>query len=300
MINLPLDWKPGEQGPIGVFDSGYGGLTVLKELQARFPAQDFIYLGDNARAPYGTRSFETIYHYCLEAVKHLFDRGCPLVIFACNTASAKALRTIQQKHLGPSPQRRVLGIIRPMTESLAQAQPLQGSIGILGTSGTVSSNSYLIELSKLAPQLEVFQQACPMWVPLVENQELDNSATDYFIDKYISQILEKSPQIEKLILACTHYPLLQTRIESYLAKRGLAHIQVLTQGEVVADKLQSYLNQHREMAMKLSQNSKTQYLTTETTQLFNERASLFLGQEIQSQHAYLQPCADNRLSSRSN
>lgn len=297
MISLNDQWDPSQTGPIGVFDSGYGGLTVLKELQMKFPQHDFLYLGDNARAPYGTRSFETIHHYCLEAVQYLFEAQCPLVLFACNTASAKALRTLQQKHLSPDPQRRVLGIIRPVTEHITQLNPK--AVGILGTTGTVQSQSYQIELAKMAPQMKVYQQACPMLVPLIENQELNNPASHYFIEKYLQELLLKaSPDkqirnttIEQIVLACTHYPILLSAMKRQLKSWGLGQIQLISQGQIVAQKLEDYLGKHPQMLSQLSVSSKakTRYLTTETHSLFNQRASLFLDQKIESDHVYLKP-----------
>ena len=218
--------------PIGVFDSGYGGLTVLKEMVARLPQYDYIYLGDNARAPYGTRSFETVYHYTLECVQWLFRSGCPLVILACNTASAKALRTIQQKDLPRiAPEKRVLGVIRPTTEIVGNFTRT-GKIGILATRGTVLSESYPIEIGKFFPDVRVFQQACPMWVPIVENNEIDNPGTDYFVKEYMDQLSAQSGEIDTVLLACTHYPLLKRKIEQFIP----AGSTLVSQGEIVAGK----------------------------------------------------------------
>ena len=204
------------KGPIGIFDSGYGGLTVLKEIRTTLPRYDYIYLGDNARAPYGPRSFDTVYHYTLECVRWFFDQGCPLLVLACNTASAKALRTIQQKdlqHLDPT--KRVLGVIRPTTEVIGNFSTTK-RVGILGTAGTVLSNSYPIEIEKFFPEVQVFQEACPMWVPLVENNEHHSAGADYFIKKHLDALLEQDTSIDAVLLACTHYPLLTEKIQKYL------------------------------------------------------------------------------------
>lgn len=266
--------------PIGVFDSGYGGLTVLKELVAHMPAYDYLYLGDNARAPYGSRSFDTVYEYTLECVKHLFDRGCELVVLACNTASAKALRTIQQKDLAAiDPQKRVLGVIRPTTEVVGNYSK-SGHVGVLATSGTVSSESYRIEIEKLFPQLHVFQEACPMWVPLIENNELNNEGTEYFVKKYIERLFAQSRYIDTIILACTHYPILKPAIEKHLP----AGITLLSQGTIVAHSLQDYLARHVAMDQRISKTGKLDFLTTDSTEIFDTHASLFFGAEVRSQH----------------
>ncbi len=266
--------------PIGVFDSGYGGLTVLKELVAHMPAYDYLYLGDNARAPYGSRSFDTVYEYTLECVKHLFDRGCELVVLACNTASAKALRTIQQKDLAAiDPQKRVLGVIRPTTEVVGNYSK-SGHVGVLATSGTVSSESYRIEIEKLFPQLHVFQEACPMWVPLIENNELNNEGTEYFVKKYIERLFAQSRYIDTIILACTHYPILRPAIEKHLP----AGITLLSQGTIVAHSLQDYLARHVAMDQRITKTGKLDFLTTDSTEIFDTHASLFFGAEVRSQH----------------
>jgi glutamate racemase len=269
-----------KQGPIGVFDSGYGGLTVLKEIVKELPQYDYLYLGDNARAPYGPRSFETVYQYTLECVKHLFDKGCNLVILACNTASAKALRTIQQRDL-PSidPSRRVLGVIRPTSEIIGNYTKTN-QVGILATSGTVSSASYLLEIEKFFPEVKVFQEACPMWVPLVENNEFDNAGADYFIKKHLDNILAKSSDIDVLLLACTHYPLLMKKIKQFLP----SHIRVLSQGEIVARSLKDYLLRHPELEKVCSKNGSRTFYTTDSAEQFDERASIFFGDAINSQH----------------
>ncbi|HMP30131.1 MAG TPA: glutamate racemase, partial [Saprospiraceae bacterium] len=227
--------------PIGVFDSGFGGLTVLKEIQNLLPQYDYLYLGDNARAPYGNRGFDTVYQYTLEAVKWLFAQGCDLVIIACNTASAKALRNIQQLDLPKiAPDKRVLGVIRPTTEIIGKLSKT-GHLGIFATKGTVISESYLIEIAKLYPQMNVSQEACPLFVPLIENNEHINPGADYFIKKYIDNILQKDPKIDTLLLACTHYPVLADKIKSFLPH----HINVVQQGPIVAESLKNYLSRHQ-------------------------------------------------------
>ena len=269
-----------QQGPIGVFDSGYGGLTVLKEFVRQLPAYDYLYLGDNARAPYGGRSFETVYHYTLECVRHLFDLGCPLVILACNTASAKALRTIQQNDLPRlSPDRRVLGVIRPTTEIVGQ-YTLTGEVGILGTVGTVTSESYPIEIAKFYPDLKVFQQACPLWVPLVENGEANGEGTDYFIKKYLDQLMAQSPRIDTLVLGCTHYPLLVDKIRAYVPP----HMRIISQGEIVARSLADYLERHPAMEARLRRGSSLTFYTTETPGSFERLAGIFFDQALKANH----------------
>lgn len=264
--------------PIGVFDSGYGGLTVLKELKNTLPNYDFLYLGDNARAPYGTRSFDTVYHYTLQSVKQLFEMGCELVILACNTASAKALRTIQQKDLPLiSSQKRVLGVIRPTTELIGNYSNTK-SIGIFATSGTVASDSYKIEIQKFFPNLNVFQQACPMWVPLIENNEITGDGVNYFVKKYVNQLLSQSSEIDTIVLACTHYPILKSVIESHLP----AHIKVISQGEIVANSLKDYLTRHSNLDDIISKHSDVKFYTTDSASLFDEHASLFFGSEVKS------------------
>ena len=262
-------------GPIGVFDSGYGGLTILDQIRAQMPEYDYLYLGDNARTPYGTRSFEVVYEFTLQAVKKLFELSCPLVILACNTASAKALRTIQQNNL-PSidPTRRVLGVIRPTAECIGELTQTR-HIGILATSGTIKSESYPMEVHKLFPDVKVTGEACPMWVPLVENNEFDSEGADYFIQKNINQLLEKDPQIDTIILGCTHYPLLLKKIRQFTPE----HIQLVPQGEYVAHSLQDYLKRHPEMDARCSKNGISRFLTTESTAKFEESASIFLNQE---------------------
>ncbi|MES2514995.1 MAG: glutamate racemase [Bacteroidota bacterium] len=266
--------------PIGVFDSGYGGLTVLKELVNTLPEYDYLYLGDNARAPYGSRSFDTVYEYTLECVKALFDQGCELVVLACNTASAKALRTIQQKDLPMmAPNKRVLGVIRPTTEVIGNYSKTN-EVGIFATTGTVTSESYIIEIEKFFPHIKVFQEACPMWVPLIENNELNNDGTEYFVKKHVDQLFAQSKNIDTIILGCTHYPLLKPVIEKYLPE----HIQLLTQGKIVADGLMDYLSRHPEMETRLSKNTKRDFYTTDSSNSFDSHASLFFGQTVKSRH----------------
>ncbi len=264
--------------PIGVFDSGYGGLTVLKELVETLPQYDFLYLGDNARTPYGTRSFDVVYKYTLQAVKYLFDQGCPLIIIACNTASAKALRNIQMldlPHLAPD--RRVLGVIRPSVEKVAEITK-NGHVGVLGTVGTVVSESYPIELQKWSGGhvKSTVQEACPMWVPLVENNEINTEGAEYFVRKNIENILLKDPEMDTLILGCTHYPLLEELIRKYVP----AHIEILKQGHIVAEKLVDYLERHPKMEERLSRGGKVEYQTTEAADNFKSKASLFMGRDV--------------------
>ncbi|MCE5179432.1 MAG: glutamate racemase [Porphyromonadaceae bacterium] len=270
-------------GAIGIFDSGYGGLTVLSEIKSLMPEYDYIYLGDNARAPYGSRSFESVYEFTLEAVEWFFSHGCPLVILACNTASAKALRTIQQVDLPDiNPSGRVLGVIRPTAESLTGLS-LTNHIGILGTEGTIQSGSYEIEVQKLHPQLAVTGEACPMWVPLVENREFDKPGADYFLKQHIDRILEKDPLIDTLILGCTHYPLLMPGIKRFLP----AGVKVIAQGSYVATSLKDYLNRHPEMEERCTKNGTVRYFTTESPEKFKQQASLFLNEQVDAEKATL-------------
>jgi len=271
--------------PIGVFDSGYGGLTILKEFLNDLPGYDFIYLGDNARAPYGSRSFEVVYEYTLQAVTKLFEMGCPMVILACNTASAKALRTIQQNDLSAlGSDRRVLGVIRPAVEAIGQITK-NGHVGILGTVGTVLSNSYPIELDKWAGGrvVKTTQEACPIWVPLVENNEVDSPGTEYFVSKNIQNLLTADPEIDAIILGCTHYPLLMPLIRKYVPKG----IQILEQGKVVSSSLVSYLLRHPEIDQKITKSGIVRYYTTENIDIFEKNATLFIGREIKSEKIIL-------------
>ncbi len=269
-----------QPGPIGVFDSGYGGLTVFREIIRMLPEYDYIYLGDNARAPYGPRSFETIYEYTLECVEHLFAMGCPLVILACNTASAKALRSIQQNDLPRmAAHRRVLGVVRPTSE-IAGSFTQSGHIGILATRGTVVSESYILEIQKFFPQLQVFQEACPMWVPLVENNEHLSPGANYFVEKHISRLLAQSDQVDAIILGCTHYPLLIPKIRQFLPD----HIRLVAQGEIVAERLADYLVRHPEMDLQLARNGGRRFFTTETPGDFNAKAGIFLDDVVNAEH----------------
>jgi glutamate racemase len=268
------------QTPIGIFDSGYGGLTILDDITKIMPGYDFIYLGDNARTPYGTRSFDVVYQFTLAAVKKLFQMGCRLVILACNTASAKALRTIQQNDLPKiDPERRVLGVIRPSVENI-KIYSKNNHIGILGTEGTVVSESYPLEINKLFPDIITIQEACPMWVPLVENNEINTPGADYFIKKNMSNLLKKDKKIDTIILACTHYPLLLHKIRKFLPK----HVQIISQGEIVANSLLDYLNRHPEIQTLCSQNSSVSYYTTENPEIFKKRVKIFLDRDITVRH----------------
>ncbi|HEY4875729.1 MAG TPA: glutamate racemase, partial [Puia sp.] len=269
--------------PIGVFDSGYGGLTILKDLENKLPAYDFIYLGDNARAPYGTRSFESVYRYTLECVKWFFDNGCPLVVLACNTASAKALRTIQQNDLPKmNPGNRVLGVIRPTTEIIGNLTKTN-NIGILATNGTVQSNSYKIEIEKFFPGLNVFQQACPMWVPLIENNEHNSAGADYFVKEGIDKLMSQSENIDTILLGCTHYPLLINKIKQYVSPE----IQIVSQGKIVADSLADYLKRHPEIDGRCSKSGEIVFYTTDSTEDFNNHAAIFYGKTVKSNHLSL-------------
>lgn len=262
--------------PIGVFDSGFGGLTVLKELERVLPQYDFLYLGDNAHAPYGNRSFDTVYAYTLEAVQWLFDQGCPLVVLACNTASAKALRTIQQKDL-PSlgTGRRVLGVIRPVTEIVGK-WTRSGHIGILATAGTVASQSYVIEITRYFPGVTVVQEACPMWVPLVENNEYNSDGADYFVRQHLDRLFAADPRIDTIVLGCTHYPLLKHKIRACLPPG----ISMVSQGAIVAERMADYLNRHPEIANRCSRRGRRDFYTSEKAEIFDRLATLFYGREI--------------------
>ena len=264
------------KGPIGVFDSGYGGLTILKEIRKLLPEYDFMYLGDNARTPYGTRSFEVVYEFTLQAVIRLFELGCPLVILACNTASAKALRSIQQNDLPYlDNSRRVLGVIRPTAESIGKAT-VSRHVGILATSGTIKSESYPMEIKKLYPDIKVTGVACPMWVPLVENKEFDSDGADFFVKKYINELLEKDNQIDTIVLGCTHYPLLIDKIREFTPDG----IRIITQGEYVADSLKDYLKRHNEINSRCTKGGNCHFLTTESVEKFKESASIFLHEDV--------------------
>lgn len=280
--------------PIGVFDSGYGGLTVLRELVRALPDYDYLYLGDNARTPYGTRSFETVYAYTLECVTYLFEQGCRLVVVACNTASAKALRNIQQldlprlypgrsasdetvgeSTLGTLPSRRVLGVIRPTAETIGQYTQT-GHVGILATTGTVTSESYLVEIGKFFPELSITQEACPMWVPLIENGEADHPGADYFVKQHLDRLLTRDPQIDTILLACTHYPLLLPKLQALLPNV----IQPISQGPIVARSLVDYLHRHPAIAEQCTRQGTQRFLTTDSPTDFSRQASLFWGEPV--------------------
>ena len=265
-------------GPIGVFDSGYGGLTILSEIRRRLPQYDYLYLGDNARAPYGSRSFEIIYEFTLQAVRHLFDAGCHLVILACNTASAKALRSIQQRDLPEiDPTRRVLGVIIPSAEALGRLSESR-HVGVVATPGTVNSRSYSIETAKLHPDISVTEVACPMWVPLIENNEASSPGADYFVRKYCDEVLRADPLIDILLLGCTHYPLLLPKIREHMPER----VSIVPQGHIVADSLADYLRRHPEMEERCSKGGTARFLTTESTEKFDALASMFLSDSVKS------------------
>ena len=270
-------------GPIAVFDSGYGGLTVLNKIRKHLPQYDYIYLGDNARTPYGTRSFEVVYEYTLQAVRRLFDMGAHLVILACNTASAKALRNIQQKDLPLiDPHRRVLGVIRPSVEKVGELCN-SGHIGVLGTTGTVQSESYILEIHKLFPNISVTQEACPMWVPLVENNEFESAGADYFVKKNVDVLMGKDPHIDTIILGCTHYPLLVPKIKQYLPKG----VNIIEQGDIVGESLKDYLNRHPEMHAKCSKSGTVQFYTTESVEKFKQTAGIFFNGDINVEKIHL-------------
>lgn len=269
--------------PIGVFDSGYGGLTILKALINKLPQYDYLYLGDNARAPYGSRSYETVYNYTLECVKWLLKQNCPLIILACNTASAKALRTIQQNDLeGLNSDARVLGVIRPTTEIIGNCTETK-SIAILATSGTVQSQSYLIEIEKFFPDIKVTQEACPMWVPLVENNEHTSEGADYFIKQNIDKVLLAEPEVDTILLACTHYPLIRDKIQKFLP----GNIKLISQEVIVAESLEKYLERHPEIEIKISRKAIKLFYTTDSTEDFNIKATTFYGEKVSSLHAHL-------------
>jgi glutamate racemase len=269
--------------PIGVFDSGYGGLTVLKEIISKLPQYDYIYLGDNARAPYGNRSFDTVYHYTLQCVQWFFSQGCSLVILACNTASAKALRTIQQNDLPRiDPAKRVLGVIRPTTEMIGNFSETK-NVGILATNGTVASDSYPVEIAKFFPEIKVYQEACPLWVPLIENNEHQNGGADFFVKKNLENIFRKGSDIDVILLGCTHYPLLNEKIQEYLPPG----VKLISQGEIVADSLADYLQRHPEIETKCSKNGSRVFCTTDSTEDFDNHATIFFGEGVRSRHVDL-------------
>lgn len=271
------------EGPIGIFDSGYGGLTILREIRKQLPGYDYLYLGDNARAPYGTRSFETVYHYTRQCVRWFFEQGCPLVILACNTASAKALRNIQQNDL-PShyPDRRVLGVIRPTSEIIG-THSKSGNVGILATPGTVASDSYVLEIKKFFPDVTVFQQACPMWVPLIESGETDNAGADYFFRQGIEALFSQCADIDTVLLGCTHYPLIESNLKTLLP----AGVNLVTQGALVAERLNDYLIRHEEIARYCSKGGKIRFVTTDDPVTFDRHALNFYGAAVGSEHLNL-------------
>ncbi|MFZ9630417.1 MAG: glutamate racemase [Bacteroidia bacterium] len=269
-----------KKGKIGIFDSGYGGLTVMRSIVDALPDYNYLYLGDNARAPYGNRSFDTVYHYTLECVNWLFDEGCDLVILACNTASAKALRQIQQVDLPKrNDNKRVLGVIRPTTESIGEYSKA-GVIGVLGTAGTVASKSYPIEIAKFYPEMIVEQEACPMWVYLVEHNQMNGEGADYFVKQHVDRILARNPKIDTLLLACTHYPLLIKTIKKFVPDS----IKLVTQGGIVAEKLKDYLSRHSEIETGLMKGKQRDFVTTDDASTFDLQASMFFGDSISARH----------------
>lgn len=269
--------------PIGIFDSGYGGLTILRTIRHIMPQYDYLYLGDNARTPYGTRSFEVVYEFTLQAVRRLFQEGCPLVILGCNTASAKALRSIQQNDLPKiDPSRRVLGVIRPTAESIGDITSTR-HIGVFATQGTIRSHTYDLEIAKLHPDIKVTGVACPMWVPLVENNEAHLPGADYFVKQKVDEMFAQDPLIDSVILGCTHYPLLMDKIVKYVP----SGVSVIPQGDYVADSLQAYLLRHPDMQSRISQGGTLRLLTTEQPEQFNESASIFLDHPVMAERIVL-------------
>jgi len=270
------------KSPIGVFDSGYGGLTVLSEILKRLPQYDYIYFGDNGRAPYGNRSFDVVYKFTLEAVNFLFSQGCELVILACNTASAKALRTIQQNDLPQMDNaKRVLGVIRASTEEI-ESLTTSNHVGILGTNGTIQSNSYVIELKKFAPNIQIIQHACPLWVPLIENNSHDSIPGKMFVKEDVERLLIQDDKIDTIILACTHYPILQEYIQELVGPK----IKVVAQGPIVAKKLETYLSVHAEIETRISKNGTCKFFTSENKDVFNSKANQFMNLSIDSEHVH--------------
>lgn len=279
MTNQPCQYPLEKKGPIGVFDSGYGGLTILEKIRKFMPQYDYIYLGDNARAPYGNRSFDVVYEFTREQTERLISMNCPLVIYACNTASAKALRSVQMNDLPRwCPDRRVLGIIRPTAEYIGTVTQTK-HVGVFGTVGTYKSNSYPLEIHKFFPDLVVTCQPCPLWVPIVENKEYDSDGADYFVKKYIDQLMEADPEIDAVIIGCTHYPLLFKKIEKYLPK----HVTPVLQGDIVANSLIDYLKRHTDLECMLTQNGTCRYFTTEAVDTFQQNASIFLHETVTAQ-----------------
>ena len=275
---------PTTPGPIGVFDSGYGGLTILRQFRQLLPQYDYLYLGDNARTPYGSRSYEIVYEFTLQAVKKLFEMGCHLVILACNTASAKALKSIQENDLPLlDNSRRVLGVIRPTAESIGAITNTR-HVGIVATQGTINSESYPLEIHKLFPDIQVTGEACPMWVPLVENNEYDSPGADYFVKKRINNLLRKDPQIDTIILGCTHYPLLLNKILKYTPR----NIKIIPQGDYVANSLKKYLKRHTDIELQCTKNGTCRFLTTESPEKFKESASVFLKRNVEAERVTLE------------
>lgn len=273
-----------QPGPIGVFDSGYGGLTILHGIRQLLPDYDYIYLGDNARAPYGSRSFDVVYQFTRQAVMKLFESGCQLVILGCNTASAKALRSIQQNDLPKlDPQRRVLGVIRPTAEVIGKLTHSR-HVGVLATEGTIKSHSYKLEIQKLWNDVTVTGIPCPLWVPIIENNEADTPGADYFVKKRIDLILERDPQIDTLILGCTHYPILMPKIRKHVPE----NVQIVAQGEYVAKSLQDYLQRHPDMELRCTKHGTVRYLTTENPEKFKENAQIFIHEEVNVEHVDLE------------
>lgn len=272
-------FQTGEVGPIGVFDSGYGGLTVLREIRRTLPQYDYLYLGDNARAPYGTRSFEVVYEFTRQAVRYLFEQGCHLVILACNTASAKALRTIQQVDLPKfDPKRRVLGVIRPTVEVVGELSKSR-HVGIMATEGTIRSCTYELEIAKLWPDIQVTGEACPMWVPLVENNEYESLGADYFVRTRIEHLMSLDPLIDSVILGCTHYPLLLGKIRQFMPEG----VKIIEQGGYVAQSLKDYLLRHPEMEKRLTKEGTIRFLTTERAEQFQQKAAIFMGEGLDAE-----------------
>lgn len=270
-------------GPIGVFDSGYGGLTILHGIRQRLPEYDFMYLGDNARAPYGSRSFEVVYQFTRQAVLKLFSMGCQLVILGCNTASAKALRSIQQRDLPQwDENRRVLGIIRPTAEVIGQLTTSR-HVGLLATPGTILSGSYEMEIAKLFPDIKLSGIGCPLWASIVEANEADSPGADYFVKKRINMLMRKDPEIDAVILGCTHYPLLMSSIVKHVP----TGVRIIPQGEYVANSLRDYLNRHTAMDERLTKNGTCQYFTTESEDKFEETAQIFLHEKVNVKHVDL-------------
>lgn len=272
-----------ETGPIGVFDSGYGGLTILRQIRKMMPQYDYLYLGDNARAPYGTRSFDVVYEFTLQAVRYLFGQGCHLVILACNTASAKALRSIQQNDLPKiDPQRRVLGVIRPTVEVVGNISKSR-HVGIMATPGTIRSHTYELEIAKFYPDIQVTGEACPMWVPLVENEEYDSPGADYFVRQRIDDLLRRDPLIDSVILGCTHYPLLLGKIRQYMPEG----VHIIEQGNYVAQSLQDYLHRHPDMTELITTGGTAHFLTTEQADAFQPKATVFMGEQLNAERVQL-------------